>query len=166
MCGLLSAVLVVAVAQAAANLAPTQNKQEKLFWDFSWTNPCTGEESKYSVFTTPMGFHEAELYCQTEFNGHLASPSTEMEDMAIKFALFRFPFGNYSFLWFGGHMVGDHWEFTNGEMMNYTGWHGNPTDSNYGSFGPESNNFRDWVSLPQEDTPIGGYPQFPFVCEA
>jgi len=163
-------VLVVAVAQAAANYwdAKAPNQQDKdSSWAFSWTDPCNGHESQYTVVTTRMGFQEAELYCQTEFNGHLASPSTESEDNAIRMALFRFPLEEYSFFWFGGIKVEDHWEFANGQLMEYTGWYVSaPAETGgYAAFWSEAT-YYDWVNFPQDETPIGAMPQWAFICEA
>ena len=93
-------------------------------FSFSWQNPETGRNTTYHVILKELDFHAAEKHCYNKFNGHLAAPSSEVENEHLKIKMFEH--GAEVFeemnIWIGAIQVSSKWHFLNGEKWGYENW--------------------------------------------
>ena len=169
--------LTLVLAQASAK----NTGKFEIFKQFYRTDPDTGKLTEYTIVLNEVAWDVAEKYCQTEFKGHLAAPSTQAENEFIRNTFYDSIKGEdidkLTMMWFGGFMPTTDWEFTNGEEMTtgayVTGWsttapngiaaQDNPkyADDRYLAYGGhEPGVRRGWVRFPQPG------PRWPFICEA
>ena len=170
--------LILVVAQASAKSFEEFGPSD-FYKTFSWTNPDTDKVSKYAISTTRLTWDDAEEYCQTVFNGHLAAPSTQAENDFLKwtFSILVHP-KDIHMMWFGGFRYSTNpnsFYFTNGEETTRKAYvagmsttapngiaaQGDPeySDYRYAAYGTKGQDYG-WVMFPQPG------PEWPFICEA
>ncbi|XP_049640558.1 lithostathine-like [Suncus etruscus] len=107
----------------------------------------------YALLMTPIAWMDASMDCQKRHLGHLVSILSKSEASFVG-ALIRNSFNNFYDVWIGLHdptegrqLNGDGWEWSNGDLMNYSAWEKAPlSDTNFGFCGSvtQSSGFQKW----------------------
>ena len=96
--------------------------------DWIWTDPCTGEQSCYNLVEELQDFYAGELQCQLQHDGHLAAPTTEAENLFLRWKLTEKFQDNQNTgyrVGFGAFKVDGQWAYTSGETFDFTDWDDN-----------------------------------------
>ena len=95
-------------------------------WSFYWENPLSGKTSEYTVVEEKTDYFSAATRCIREFDGQLASLSTETEAEHVKIALLehkQYPTNMGIPFWVGLLKTNSlHWRWINGETYSFEDW--------------------------------------------